>query len=696
MRHARPVAVAIMIALMLCPQTFAADETFGQKLVGSAISSAGSKGGEFAVKFVAGWIYNISCKPEQQNDEGSKALCGALGSLSGKTEEQWKQQVVEKLDKISGKLDAIQSSQKEILRRIESQHKAMDEQFTNLPSAIQVTAILTTIDTFWLRMENEFETPTKNPQKHNLNFNKVDMENLARDIMHESLHIKLGQLNTLLAHGVNRAEPLLRVPFKEFRTKYTLGAPIIQPLDTYDFAEKRFAYYRAEQQKGYILYLWAAEIVQSECEIRKDERCAALPMTSKAFEQEYERYTRDQMKTFATAANWIVLAYSRPDLDDPNIFKARRSDLEPVLMRLNYLESTILGDGKEGWGEVVTTANDPWDGSIRVDCAGKSHVMPIFTYNVPVDTQQGSQVDWWTSRAKNKTYDEVHFASSWKVYQYKVATSRGGQPCFVDSLTNNQPLPWTSRGDTAMVTKDGETFPVGFFYAVHRAGGTYALASGQDWVLPASPETKDSGIASKKDTRFDWTISGAHHESAWIGLLNMASVQQTFGKTLQPTQEAKVFNRIYAYNRKSIYFPEGGSVALRMHQHEACEKLCRGVDTVERGILDYDVENSPYENGSLKAIVAIFLDTKEGLDNIDERAKNGIYLDGSYNDTKERKSMRVHGEAKGVAEVKPGQAYHVEYLIEFDLKTNTKRADATTYRFLGKITPSLLFVTQPK
>ncbi|HEY0155894.1 MAG TPA: hypothetical protein VGF28_01230 [Thermoanaerobaculia bacterium] len=97
------VALSVLLSI---PATAAEEESLGTKILNGAVSSAGSKGGEFAVKFVAGWIYNISCKPEQQTDEGSKALCSALGGVSGKSEEEWKAKVEGQLREISSNRDA--------------------------------------------------------------------------------------------------------------------------------------------------------------------------------------------------------------------------------------------------------------------------------------------------------------------------------------------------------------------------------------------------------------------------------------------------------------------------------------------------------------------------------------------------------------------------------------------------------------
>jgi hypothetical protein len=693
MRSHRFVLFSVVLSLLISLPASSAEETLGQKILSGALSSAGSKGGEFAVKFVSGWIYNISCKPDQQTDEGSKALCSALGGLSGKTEEEWKAKMEAELKKISGQLDLLASGQKQILSAIANQHRDMKNQFKQVPNAVRVTAILTNIDAKWGTFTREFQNPRKE-------MNPTDLRKFAEDVMKSNLHRDLNDLNSLLTHPIDNAQPVLQFPFYEFRQNHSQAAPAeaFPGREVYEFAEKKFAYYRGEQQKGYLVYLWAAEIIQSQCELAGDVKCDALPMTSTAFAREFERYTREQIEAFNIGANGMILAYSRPDLDSPQ-FLLRNALTEQILSRVSYLTSTVLGDGEGAWGQVISTAGDPWDGRIVTQCGGSRSVLePVLSYDVPADTRTGRSVDWWVSRRHNGTYDEVHFSPNWRIHHYKVEPKKLGT-CRIEKALptgSKENLPWVSdQGQIVNVTKNGQTYPVGFFYGLQRAGGTWALASGQEWDIPGAPETADSGDATKKETRFDWVISKNHHEGLWAGLLNMARVDHTFGKSIvNNNQEAKVMNRIYAYNRKEIFFPEGGPVKLHLSQHTFCEKLCRGTDTVEQGILDYDVEHSPYEKGKLTAIVAAFLDPKQGQDNIATRARNGIYLDASYGDTTDHKTHRTASFASGTAQVDPGQAYHLQYYIDFDLVTHSKRVDSTRYRFLGKLTPSLLYVTR--
>jgi hypothetical protein len=588
------------------------------------------------------------------------------------------------------RLDSLSAGQTRILDAIAAQHSELETQFRQVPNGVKLTDILTTIDSFWGRFNAAMNPDTR--------VTDVDLENFARDVMKAKLHVKLGELNSLLANPIDNAQPVLQFPFYQFRQKNSLYAPpeAFPGRATYDFAEKKFAYYRAEQQKGYLIYLWAAEIIQSKCEVNGDARCSALPMTSTAFKSEYERYGREQVRAFGAGAIKMVLAYSRPDSDTPR-FLLSHAAAEEILARVSYLTSTVFGDAEGAWGQVVTTEGDPWDGKISLLCGGtRSVLQPVLSYNVAADTKYGPAIDWWTSRGRNGIYDEVHFASNWRIHHYNAEKKTLGACRIEQKLPSNEMLPWTSdQGEIVNVTKNGTTFPVGFFYALKRAGGTWAMASGQNWDIPASPETADSGVATKQETRFDWVISPAHHEGLWAAMLNMARVDHTVGKSIvNNNQEAKVTNRIYAYNRKPIFFPEGGTVKVRLSQHPSCEKMCRDGLTSELGILDYDIEHSPFEKGKLTAVVAVFLDPKQGKDNIDARAKNGIYIDASYGETSDRKTHRTASEASGTARVTPGQAYHLQYYINFDLVTHSKRLDPTRYRFMGKVTPLLLFVTR--
>jgi hypothetical protein len=699
MRHSCRLALALCVLLSSSVSAFGADEkSFGAKILDGALSSAGGKGGEFAVKFAAGWIYKLGCKPEQTTDPGSKAFCDALGSISGDTESEWKKQVEADLKEIKSRLGGLESGQRQILDTLARQHKEMDAQFKQLPSAVKAADVLTTIDSFWGRFKADFDPQQKG------NVTRKDLDKFARDVMRVNLHQKLSELNSVLVHPIDNAQPILKFPFYQFRQSWSQhGPPEAFPgFKTYDFAEKKYMYYRGEMHKGYLIYLWAAEIIEGQCELAGDTKCNDLPITSTAFKREYDRFTLEQLEAFNSFANGMLLAYSRPDLDGPD-FLVRNPVYEDIMMRINYLTSTILGDGKGAWGQVVSVDADPWDGQIRLQCGGSKTVSPVLSYLVPADTIDGPTIDWWSSRQRNATYDEVRFTSNWRVHHYKVADAAVG-PCRVDPvLPTGQPLPYApQKGEVVSAPrpvdefKNGEavekTVNLGFFYALQRAGGTFALASGQDWALPAAPETFDEGKASKKDTRFDWVISAAHHEGLWVSLLNSARVDWSAG--IDPSsQKAYVMNRVYAYNRKSLWFPQGGNVKLIAKQHQWCEKVCRGTER-ETGFMDFNVENSPYEAGYLNADVSVFLDPREGIDNIDSRKKNGIYIDGSYPNTNDPKSKRVEDAVIGTARVDASTAYHLQYFLAFELETHTKRMDPTRYHVMLKMTPRLMYLTR--
>ena len=702
MREFRAVALALLFLLTPLSAFAAEEKSFGAKILDGALSSAGGKGGEFAVKFAAGWIYKLGCKPEQQTDEGSKAFCSALGSISGDTESEWKKQVEADLKEIKNRLGALESGQKQILDTLATQHREMNDQFKQLPSAVKAAGILTTIDSFWGRYKADLDP---DPRKGNLT--RKDLDKFARDVMRVNLHQQLSELNSVLVHPIDNAQPILKFPFYQFRQSWSQhGPPEAFPgFKTYDFAEKKFVYYRGEMQKGYLIYLWAAEIIEGQCELAKDTQCKDLPITSTAFKREYDRFTREQVEAFNSFANGMLLAYSRPELDTAD-FLVRNPVYEDIMMRINYLTSTILGEGKGAWGQVVSADGDPWDGQIKLQCGGTRTVSPVLSYLVPADTSDGPSIDWWSSRGRNTTWDEVHFTPNWRVYHYKLEDANVG-PCRVDPvLPSGQPLPWApAKGEVTTVTRMFEEIqngrpvlvekpvPIGFFYALQRAGGTYALASGQNWALPANPETYDEGKASKKDTRFDWVISAAHHEGLWVSMINSARVDWSAG--IDPSsQKAYVMNRVYAFNRKNLWFPQGGTVTLNAKQHSWCEKVCRGSDSNEYGFMDYNVEHSPFEAGYLNTYVSVFLDPNEGIDNIDARKKNGIFIDGSYGNTTDTKSKRVADSVVGTANVNSSTTYHLQYFLALQLETHSKRMDSTRYHVMLKMTPRLMYFTK--
>ena len=130
---------------------------------------------------------------------------------------------------------------------------------------------------------------------------------------------------------------------------------------------------------------------------------------------------------------------------------------------------------------VLTPSGQP-SGSASTIC------VPTATDRVPFGATN-EKLDWWVARNQPGVYDEVHFSDTWVVYRYHVPDAVPG-----DYVISNPGLPYTPAPvtvaqfnvkrfglpDPSDTAAGGEVAYFGSFAEVVRAGGSFALLSG-DW-----------------------------------------------------------------------------------------------------------------------------------------------------------------------------------------------------------------------
>jgi hypothetical protein len=143
-------------------------------------------------------------------------------------------------------------------------------------------------------------------------------------------------------------------------------------------------------------------------------------------------------------------------------------------------------------------------------------------------------------------------------------------------------------------------------------------------------------------------------------------------------------------------------VTLNLKQSTTCDDLCDGPSTV---VLEYDVANSDAkaQNGHLTANVAVFFDaTTLPLDSplVGKHDSgvldfgNGVFVNGSYPWTGERKTYRTDGDKVGTVRTNPGTPYFLQYVVLFNLVTEGRGLDATSWNYKGRIAPAGLYLTK--
>ena len=669
---AAALLIALVTALVTAYPAHAEDDT------ATAIAkSAGAKGGEIAAKLVAGLLYDSSCK-DRNLDTATGYICKVLGSVSGRTEDEWKENVTNQLNKINDKLNTIETGQREIQRQLNEQYNVMNARFNNLALNVIAVQHLVKIEGLW--------------EKYQAQFDKVDgdvtrdaMLSFAKEIMAASPHTMLAELNAVLTKPIQAmdGQPIIKYPFYEWRIKHpTEMVDRVNAYEVYDFAEKKFVDFRMREQKAYAMYLWAATVLDTQCKLHP-EQCVQPPRPTEEFKKDWDRYTVQQATGFNAATDWLLLSYGIERVNAQGNFLPNSSSA--VLLRANYLTSTMLGNGQGLWGRVISMGNK-WDGSLQVTCGGAAQTLtPVFKYSAPVGGNgsytsgpDSGPFDWWVSTQRNSVYDEVHFSDDWQIYHYSLPAAKAG-PC---SVAQQLPgaggvLPWVQSNVNVVDATAGESrIPFGSFIAIQRAGGTYALVSGK-WTGSTQPQTEETGKGSRKQVTTEWITELDHNTGPYLGFYTKGRAEYTFLSGGRIRNK----NRLYATLQKDIRFPDDRRLKLNFTPGGMCRgELCSPSTGT---MLNYDIENN---KGKLDANVSVmFRNDFRGT---------GIFINGGYGETSDKKSAKFEGQQSAAVETDADKTYRLQYEINFDLETEGFGTNAADYMYRGWVAAAAVYLTK--
>lgn len=682
------LGIALSIVSLTTSPALAQQQSDASKAVQSAITSGLLKGGEAGAQWLAGQLYDTDCKKAR----GNEAICAVLGSFSGRAESEWKDNVTNELKEIRTQLGAIAKDQAEIKNELSQTHQEMLKAFEQVASKNIAADIEVTIESLWTTYTLNYATAA-DPAK------RQSMVNFAKDIIQSNLHTSLGKLNTVLTVRVNDGgEPLLRYPLAFYRISL-LGRPnwerSAKLMDAYDLAEKKFLQYRMEQDKAYLLYLWAATVLENECKV--NAQCTNIPRSREDIKQDFTNYTLAQTETFNSAVDWLILAQSPTRITSTGAFL--QPEALAVLLRANLVTARILSPSNGGmWGRIYAMG-DAWDGKVNLAC-GISIVKPreftpVLTYKTPVDGTgtmivgaKSGPLDWWTSTQKNTNYDVVRFASEWTVYHYNIPQAKPAVFCGPSKdLPNGSKMPWV-QDPTPLVLDSSMPQPTdaqalkptfGSFVAIQRAGGNYALMSGS-WDGNRTPDKTYDGPGGRKDEVYDWFINGAGPIGPTVGLLSKAR-----GEFIISNGSSRIRNRdkIRLQSKKPIQFPDDRTVKLNFSPGHCQGKLCDAPGALS--ILQYRVEHG--DPGKLTAKAAVYFDNGNATNLRDL----GVFIDGSYSNATGTKEMNVANLQVGEVKTERGKDYRLTYLLEFDLETE---GSGKEYSYRGLIAPGAVFLTK--
>lgn len=705
MRHSLRGAIALFVcAWLMAPRLAlgrADDESFSKTIAKAAAGSAAGKGAEFAVNLLGGLIYDSGCNGPMM-EPGTRYICDVLGSVTGKAEDKWKAKVEKRLEEISSQLEVLTRGQDAIARELSQMHKAMELEFEQAAQKVVATHAIVTIEGLWKKYDDEFQPGSQ--------VTRDAMVEFAKNIIQQKLDVALQNLNVALTTRVLEGQPMLRYPLYKWRETTGFTHFRFEGQEVYDFAEKKFMEYRTYQEKAFLMYLWAATVLESRCKLKATECTPRPPVSTEAFKRDFDRYTREQVKVFDAAVDWLLLSYGYPHGTSPRYLLPDR--WEDTVARANFLSAAILAPGGKGmWGRIVAMG-DGWDGSVQMTCGGRTQtVKPAFSYATPAEgnvrfargfNHDFGSTDWWVSSKANTAYDQVRFSDQWKIFHYSLPDAGVGACKAEAQLPGRGVLPWV-QPDTEVLqvkTADGRTLPFGSFVAVQRAGGTYALMSGGAWKADqANPRhVQNPNYGDRRPTRGTLKLSSneslvettGHDAGPWIGVLSAGRGEFT---ATQGNSRIEVADSVKVWMDKPISFPEGGDAVLNLASSNECKNLCRpGADG--GSILRYDVENNDTEDkkGDMTAWVGVYLSPSHH-GNRDNATGQGIVIDHSYKKKGTRETKHVDGAQSGAVNIAPGTPYYLNFVVEFDVATEGRGLDATTYMYQGKLTPEQLFLS---
>jgi len=680
------VAVLLLV-LVLSPSLYAAKKNFVDKMFDAAATTAGAKGVEIAVKQLGRQIFKTGCDPLTNPSETAAFLCDALGSITGQNDEKWEQEVKQSLDNINIKLDDLKVKQDTLQRSVDRVDAKLDFEFQNIGSKATTFAILTTINALW----NDYTLLLKSDHARK----KTELVDFSNRVEAANLSVKLGELHSAIVEDTDDNQSVLYYPYARYTV--VMGDSMrlnFDPMQAYDLAEKKFLKLRMAQQKGALIYLFAAEIRESQCEVDK-ANCKRPLMSSVFFEDKFEKDMQNQLEKFNAALDRFVLANAKPHSSDPGL-QIPEEALDTILRANTFTASLKGADGM--WGRIYSMG-DQFDGRAGWHCPDLKVVTPVMKYEVAVDDPSNT-LDWWTSRGPrdyDDYLDEVHFADHWNVYHYNVPASKAG-PCTLyshNSNSNKLNMPWAEK-DTEVV-KIGDRY-AGSSLGVQRAGGAFALNYGK-WHAGSPTAHFHSGGGANQSIKREANTIEPNRRPPYLAMFVEGEGRWTVGDT-----KVERRNVLYAYGEKKIYSsPENNrQVFLNITQSHDCANACKG-HVAEDTLVEYEIHNATNDKGSLRSLTGIYFSPDTNIADVHsdqrrERIKNGIAIDASYSDAADKvvKTFSTAGDKTAGIKLETNRGYHLQYLIDYDLVTYTKGMAAVPFRYRAKLTPRELYLTMPK
>jgi hypothetical protein len=526
---------------------------------------------------LASQAYNNNCKAENLDHKSDDSwYCGVFGSLSGEKENEFKERMLHNMTMIRGSLANIENGVAEIRRQQQAVYDLNKIILLRLDEVGPETTIGENISHIRTVYDEQFSRMFRNPEEGGPQPATLDPDRLrsfARQIIvTDRIHRRLGVINEQLVDSqIPGKDSLLRAyarrAFEQIKNDPAKG---LEP--AYLYLESAVDGLLADQRKGFVLYVWAAETLEADCEVATAQAAAGtitarqartrcqpfrdLPHTANEFRVTFAKYERAQLNELNAGLEYMVLAGSNTHaLQAAFIIPAA----EPLFRRVDLFTAGNLGEGLGIRGRVITMG-DTFNGNLSI--AGTQRT-PSGKPNI-VSTR-GGRVDWWKATSTAGVYDELHFSDHWKIYHYHVPSVEPGTYS-IDTVLPHRPQ--ISVANVTLGTGDTETSrPFGSFTAIDRAGGGYAFLSGA-W----EPVQKDdiNWMGRLKEVWNEWYFDAANLRAGMLysGSLEWNSVYVPHDQHIQVNKYS------YARSKKRVKYPKGGELTLHGSFGDTLPKVC--------------------------------------------------------------------------------------------------------------------------
>lgn len=557
---------------------------------------------EFSVKQLASIGYQTNCRatgPDYTSDDSW--YCGLFGKLSGDDEKAWKAGLTKRLTNIEKQVVKINEKLEKITERQEAlfdQNKQILTRLNEIGAESTIGKCVSQIRIDWKDEYSPLFDATRVLTKERA------LAFAHRIVYKDELHRQIGIINDQLTQNSFGNDTLLRS-----YARRTLQSGTSNLDGPYGYIESVLQGLIAQERRGYVMYIWAAETLQANCEMGGD--CTDfknLPHTAQEFRTVFAGYLDQQLAEFNSAIEFMVLA--RSDTHRRTAFILPEHGLR-VLARADFFTSAMLDEGYGLRGRVIAMG-DGFDGNLTL--AGNKPLPP--TKMVTTPPTYNERVDYWRATTTPNVYDEIRLAGRWKIYHYhdkarthatEIATALPYKPKTIEMRS--------------IAIENAGTVSVGSFTAIERAGGGYALMSGTGYDERRSkPDATILGALVNKSDHgyFDANVPYAGFQ--YGGRLEWEVNRGVRGQD----QHIEAKRTGYAVSKKEIRFPEGGRLSLGVELGDTLKIVCPGGACAESSPYVVLNRRSEFKKGGISSREGRMNTRAVVVLGTDEKSDNGI------------------------------------------------------------------------